>query len=212
MGFCRVEDIGGAATISTVRAVTQVFEHHDVYLYDERDWRIDTPALHYIPGPSGVDIRDVEIWVQHRLVQNARRPTQVHKFDPDRLQDGEQELTLTTPPRGFEFDWITVVDRPPIRGVHIHAVVGCAELVPVGPQEEITQLKIGDSIIRNGQVIEEIEDEPALDGDIWLKPPEVLRLAAITIGRRMIEETLVMNTFAPSRFIASWEQLIEEYS
>ena len=215
MGFCRAVDIGQAATIRHVRAVTQVFSNANVFLYDERDWRIDYPALHEIPGPTDHTTNDVEIWVQHRLVQGAPRDTQIWKYNPNDPSSSEEELTLaSSPPTGFEFDWVTVEDDPPIRGVHVHAVVGCAELVLVGPAEEITQLKIGDSILRGGNLIEEVEDEPAQSGDILLQPPEVLRLAAITIGRRImkleLDEDAVwddgMNTLYDG-----WENELESY-
>lgn len=184
MSFCRPSDIGKAATLADARAVAQVLNHANVYFYDDRDWRIESPALQAVPGGG------LGIWTQHRLAQSAHKDIRVAKYSPAAPSQADKWLEVVQTAAGFDYDWVMVSDDGPIEAVRIQAIVGVAETraLPVG-----TSLLQGDTILRTdpdsgeAEVMLMPDAGQSIADDKLLEPPQAVRLCAITIGRRLIK-------------------------
>ena len=171
MSFCRAEDIGEDANASDVEAVAGVLNWWGVRFYDPQVWYMPTPSVRQIAKDTyQVDAMRKVIKIDSVIQQSAfRTPVDIPVVEID-----GRIVTLT-------MKWGYTQD------LKFTGVIGNAIESQLSVGDE---LKVGDTILRDGATVFFTADDTALADDILLSPPALLREIAKTIGRRLVNRAL----------------------
>ena len=171
MSFCRAEDIGEDANASDVEAVAGVLNWWGVSFYDPQVWYMPTPSVRQIAKDTyQVDAMRKVIKIDSVIQQSAfRTPVDIPVVEID-----GRIVTLT-------MKWGYTQD------LKFTGVIGNAIESQLSVGDE---LKVGDTILRDGATVFFTADDTALADDILLSPPALLREIAKTIGRRLVNRAL----------------------
>ena len=175
MSFCRPNEIGKAANLDTVRSVAAVLNHEGITFYEpSRTWLVEVPAA--TPYAPGQWLVNAEKWLADEPTITAY-PNLIEGYTPD-----------------WNHPYRVSVDGFSGRFVVLSMSLTCALQftgdVGVAMKRDLSAgdaLAVGDTVLRDGKALLLDSDGAANENDILLSPPPVLRMAAISIGRRLMK-------------------------
>lgn len=175
MSWCTVADIGGAARIRHVKIAQMVWESfvgkHALFT-PSSSWAVTRFAHEDAAGEKWsvglefplISVSELKLWRGRRLratISTVEVADGLATFDKP---TGEHTV--------YPFDIVAT------------GVRGTATLQDLSVGDD---LLAGQSVLRSGQVVLQETDGTALANDQLIVPPEMLRSAALTVGRRVIQ-------------------------
>lgn len=203
MSFCRPNDIGRAASLDTVRSVSAVMRHVGITFYEpSQRWLVEAPAASpYAPGQWLVN---AEKWLADEPTITAY-PNVIESAMPDWNQSYRVSVD------GFSGRFVVLSMSLPC-ALQFTGDVGVAMKSDLSAGDA---LSVGDTVLRDGAALLIDSDGAANENDQLLSPPPVLRMAAISIGRRLMK--LLIDEDAdwddgPQHLTDGWENDLARYA
>lgn len=194
--WCKPNEIGGAAQLDTVRAVSAILENVGIVFYKSgHTWVLrDAVSL-----PLARD----------RWMVNAEQ--NVISLDKVTAYSGiafEDPQIVTAEVGGSSF--VYAAREGPHRVFELVGTIGLAMSHSLGLG---TSLSAGDSILRDSELIVVESDIVSVEGDLLLEPPSALRAAAIGIGRRLLNLQLDRKAGPSdeSSIFTGWFEVLARY-
>lgn len=212
MSWCRISEIGKAATLTTLEAVDGILCDYGLVFYRAEDsWYAPSPV--YTPvGANQWKVDSGRFVISLKSVLSY--PNQRLSVSPSSSLDWHSE-ELTFGDIDGRNVMITSQDTHPLRFNGETGVIS-KKTLPVG-----TQLLPGDSVLRTDtvtglvtQVIVGTEEASVL-GDTLLDPPPALRFCAITVGRRIMTLSRDQNAKwddGMNTLLDGWEDVLGKYT
>ena len=201
--WCRPEEIGQDATLGTVHAVDDVMESLGLTLYGGSQTFLVRPLVaHRYPGGK----------MLMYAAKNMLEITQVRAFED---YDGDGEIIDAT----LHGRIAIIADEGFYTQLEVTAVLGLASLEDLDSNWEP---QTGDSVLRNEDVliIDKVADYTFQAGDKLIRPPDALRMAGITIGRRIFAviqdeeanwDAIKFVASLPNRFTDGLHEILRNY-